>query len=143
MSLRPVGLLRPILIQFALIEEPQSEWVLAVTAAPVDPCNTLALLALVKRLGVVVSDLAAVALADRCRVDEFCALGIILVRVVIRKKDAIGAHRKNRAVERLGIEVTACGDPNVFREIVDQALLRKAAIRTEVDAVLNAPGEKR
>ena len=95
------------------------------------------------RLGVVVSDLATVALADRYRIDEFSALGIILVRVVIRKKDAIGAHGKDRAVERLGIEVTACGDPNVLREIVGQALLRKAAIRTEVDAVLNAPGEKR
>src|SRR6201984_2536651 len=88
-------------------------------------------------------DLAPVALADRHRVDEFSALGIILVRVVIRKKDAIGAHGKDRAVKRLGVEVAARGDPNVLREIVSQALLRKAAIRTEVDAVLNAPGEKR
>src|SRR6202030_3332436 len=39
--------------------------------------------------------------------------------------------------------VTARSNPNVFCEVIDQALLRKAAIRTEVDAVLNAPGEKR
>jgi hypothetical protein len=83
MSLRPVGLLRPILIQFALIEAPRSEWVLALTAVRVDPCDILALLKLVKRLGVVVSDLATVALADRYRIDEFSALGIILIRVVI------------------------------------------------------------
>ena len=46
-------------------------------------------------------------------------------------------------MECLGIEVAACGHPNVFREIVDQALLRAAAVWTEVDSVLNAPGEKR
>ena len=42
--LRPVGLLRQILIQLALIEEPRSEWVLALTAARVDPGVILALL---------------------------------------------------------------------------------------------------
>lgn len=50
-----------------------------------------ALLKHVQRLSVVVGDLATVALADRYCIDEFSALGIILVRVVIRKKDAIGA----------------------------------------------------
>jgi len=46
-------------------------------------------------------------------------------------------------VKCLGVEVAARGDPNVLREIVDEALLRKVAIRTEVDPVLNAPDEKR
>ena len=46
-------------------------------------------------------------------------------------------------MERLGIEVAACGDPNVLREIVDQAHLRPAAVPTEVDAMLDAPGEER
>lgn len=46
-------------------------------------------------------------------------------------------------MECLGIEVAACGHPNVFREIVDQALLRAAAVRTEIDAMLDAPSEKR
>ena len=92
-------------------EEPRSDWVLALTQCELIRLTSALSLKHVQRLGVVVSDLATVALADRYRIDEFSALGIVLVRVVIRKKDAIGTHGKDRAVERLGIEVTACGDP--------------------------------
>jgi len=102
-----------------------------------------ALLQLVKRLGVVVSDLATVAVADRYRIDEFSALGVIFVRIVGRKKNAIGTHRQHRAMKRLGAEVTARGDPDVVCEIIRQALLRTSSVRAEIDAVLDAPGEER
>src|SRR4029077_3925919 len=88
-------------------------------------------------------DLPTVALADGYRFDEFAALSVILIRVVVRKEDAIGTHGQHRAMKRLGVEVAARGDPDVLREIVDEALLRKATIRTEVDAMLDTPGEKR
>src|SRR5882724_498645 len=97
----------------------------------------------VKCHGILVSDLTSVALADGDCVDKLSALRVILIWVVVRKEDAIGTHGQHRAMKRLGVEVSARGDPDVLREIVDQALLRKAAIRTEVDAVLDAPGEKR
>ena len=102
-----------------------------------------AVLQLVQRLGVGVSDLATVAFADRDRLDEFSGLGIVFVRVVGRKQNAIGSHREHRAMKRLGTEVTARGDPHVVREIVDQAPLCAAAVRTKVDAMLDAPREER
>jgi hypothetical protein len=41
------------------------------------------------------------------------------------------------------LKFATCSDPNVLCETVDQALLRRVAARTEIDTMLNAPGEKR
>jgi hypothetical protein len=43
-----------------------------------------------KRLGVAESNLATIALRHRHRLDEFSALRVVLVRIVIREEDAIG-----------------------------------------------------
>src|SRR4051794_36348208 len=47
------------------------------------------------------------------RFDEFSGLGIVFVWIVRRKQNALGSHRWHRAMECLGTEVTARGDPDV------------------------------
>jgi hypothetical protein len=51
-------------------------------------------LQLVKGGSIAVSDLAPVALTNRCRIDESSAFGVIFVRIVSREEDAIGAPPK-------------------------------------------------
>ena len=66
-----------------------------------------------------------------------------ILNVVSRSSTLGGAGNVVENLRSLGAEVTARGDPDVVCEIVDQAPLCAAAIRTEVDAMLDAPREER
>src|SRR6266446_2437178 len=75
-------------------------------------------------LGIAVSDLLAVRVADRKFFQEFHSRGVRLVGPVHGEQDIVSAEREQRAQERGLVPVAAGGDEQIVLEILQRRLLK-------------------